>query len=119
VEQVYNEKISQDTTFQNIRKNAEWLSQVTKKEVSLNLSAYQQMQKEIKVAVKQNDSLQTLKEPLNINFMQTDDVRISKMDKEKAERFRTWLKNLKNDIYLDQTAAMMNQVIINDKMAKN
>jgi carboxyl-terminal processing protease len=119
VEKEYQAKINSDSNFQGIRKNAQWLSQVSKKELSLNLADYQQLQKQIKAAVKQSESLQTLKEPLAINFIQSDDDRIAKMDKEKAERFRTWLKNLKNDIYLDQTAGMMTQVIINDKTAKN
>lgn len=118
VEKEYQAKISHDTTFQTIRKNAQWLSQVTKKEVSLNLNAYQQMQKQIRNSVKQNETLQTLKDPLNINFMQSDNDRISQMDKEKAERFRAWLKNLKNDIYLDQTAGMLNQVIAEDNTAQ-
>lgn len=118
VEKEYQSKVDQDTAFKAIRKNAEWLSQLSKKDMSLNLKAYQEMQKQIKVTVKQNESLQTLKDPMNISFMTQDDERISKMDKEKADRFRTWLKNLKNDMYLDQTSNMLNNLITNDKTAK-
>jgi carboxyl-terminal processing protease len=119
IEKQYKGKIAQDTAFQTIRKNAEWLSNVSKKELSLNLTAYQNMQKEIKAAVKQNESLQTLKDPMKINFMKTDEDRIVKMDKEKGERFRAWLKNLQNDLYLDETTKIVNDLIVNDKTVKN
>jgi carboxyl-terminal processing protease len=119
IEKQYQDKIQQDSSFKTIRKNAEWLSNVSKKEVSLNLTAYQDMQKEIKAAVKQNESIQILKEPMSIDFMKSDDERIAKMDKEKAERFRAWLKNLKNDLYLEETSRIMNDFIVNDKTAKN
>ena len=119
VEKQYQDKIQQDTSFKTIRKNAEWLSNISKKELSLNLTAYQQMQKQIKATVKQNESLQTLKDPMNINFMKSDDDRITKMDKEKGERFRGWLKGLKNDLYLDETSRIMNDLILNDKTVKN
>lgn len=119
IEKQYQEKVAQDTSFMTIRKNAEWLSTISKNELSLNLAAYQQMQKQIKSAVKQNESLQTLKAPMSINFMKSDDDRITAMDKEKGERFRAWLKSLKNDLYLDETSRIMNDFIVNDKTAKN
>ncbi len=119
IEKQYKGKIAQDTAFQTIRKNAEWLSNVSKKELSLNLTAYQNMQKEIKAAVKQNETLQTLKDPMKINFMRADEDRIVKMDKEKGERFRAWLKNLQNDLYLDETTKIVNDLIVNDKTVKN
>lgn len=119
IEKQYQGKIEKDTAFATIRKNAEWLSTISKKELSLNLTAYQEMQQKIKAAVKQNESIQTLKEPMNINFMQSDDERIAKMDKEKGERFRGWLKNLKNDLYLQETTGIMSEFISNDKTAKN
>ncbi len=119
VEKQFQVKVDLDTAFQTIRKNAEWLSNVSKNEWSLNLTGYQDMQKKIRAAVKQNEKLQTLKDPMNINFMKLDDDRIVKMDKEKGERFRAWLKGLKNDMYLDETAKIMNDLITNDKTAKN
>ena len=119
IEKQYQGKIDQDTSFITIRKNAEWLSNISKKELSLNLTAYQDMQKKIKAAVKQNENIQTLKDPMNINFMKADDDRIAGMDKEKGERFRSWLKNLKNDLYLEETSRIMNDLIVNDKTAKN
>ncbi|CAN5738851.1 carboxy terminal-processing peptidase [soil metagenome] len=119
VEKQFQVKVDLDTAFQTIRKNAEWLSNVSKNEWSLNLTGYQDMQKKIRAAVKQNEKLQTLKDPMNINFMKLDDDRIVKMDKEKGERFRAWLKGLKNDMYLDETSKIMNDLITNDKTAKN
>jgi carboxyl-terminal processing protease len=111
--------VDADSSFQTIRKNAEWINQIGKSETSLNLNEYQAMQQKIKTVVKQNESIQTLKVPMDIAFMSLDDDRISKMDKEKGERFRAWLKGLKTDLYLDQTTNLMNDLITQGKTAKN
>ena len=91
LEKTYQAKVDADSSFQTIKKNAEWINQIGKSETSLNLKEYQAMQQKIKSVVKENESIQTLKVPMEIAFMPTDDERISKMDKEKGERFRTWL----------------------------
>jgi hypothetical protein len=67
--------------------------------------------------VKQSDSLQTLKQPLNISFMASDEDRVSKMDKDKGDRFRLWLKNRTTDIYINETANIMNDIIVNGRLA--
>lgn len=111
-------KIDNNPTFRQIRENAKWLTERNEDEVSLMLKEYKLGQQKVRSMVKQNDSLQTLKTPLKINYMATDEERIAKMDKDKAERFRLWLKNLTTDIYINETANVLKDIIENGRVAR-
>ncbi len=117
IESQYQKKLAENKAFQLIRKNSEWLSKVNDQPVSLYLPEYLEVQNQIKNAVKQNDSLQTLTSPLNVAFMKTDIERVDKMDKEKKERFNAWLKNLTTDRYLYETSQIMDSLIMKGKTA--
>ncbi|MCU0388324.1 MAG: carboxy terminal-processing peptidase [Chitinophagaceae bacterium] len=118
IEKEFQPKIDNDPTFKQIRDNAKWLSERSNDEVLLTLSDYKQTQQKIRALVKQNDSLQTLKQPMDIKFVVTDEDRISQMDKDKAERFRLWLKNLTTDIYISETSSILNDIIVNGRLAR-
>jgi len=113
----YQLKLQQNEAFQTIRTNAEWLSKVNEEKVNLYLPEYQQLQKQIRKTVKQNDSLQTLDKPMEVAFMDADQDRINKMDKDKSERFMNWLKGLKTDRYLFETSKVLDDIIIKGKTA--
>lgn len=117
VQNMYTQKLAEDTAFQQIRKNAQFLSKVNDKQINLYLPAYQQMQQQIRTAVKQNENLQTLGQPMNIAFMAADQEKVDKMDKDKGERFMNWLKGLKTDRYLFETAKIMDELIVVGKTA--
>ncbi|HSR40348.1 MAG TPA: carboxy terminal-processing peptidase [Phnomibacter sp.] len=111
VQTAYSEKVQSDNSFKTIRNNAEYLSKANDKTVSLFLPDYQATQAKIKAAVKQNEELQTLKEPMNIAYMAEDQDRINKMDKDKSERFMNWLKGVKTDRYLFETSRILEEMI--------
>jgi carboxyl-terminal processing protease len=117
IQKHYQEKVDENQAFKDIRANAEWLNNLSKSDVSLNLAAYQETQKKIKEVVSKSKNLQTSKTPLDVSFMQSDDERINKMDKEKGDRFKEWLKGLKTDIYLEETTKIMNNLILQGKTA--
>jgi carboxyl-terminal processing protease len=119
VKQDYQKQIQENEAFRIIRKNAEWLSKVNNSEVSLYLPEYKQQQEQIRTTVKQNESLQTLSSPMEMSFMASDEERIGKMDKDRAERFNNWLKALKTDRYLFETSRILNELITKEKTAKN
>jgi carboxyl-terminal processing protease len=106
-----NEKVQGDNSFKTIRSNAEFLSKASDKTISLYLPDYQATQAKIKAAVKENDDLQTLKEPMNVSYIAEDQDRINKMDKEKGERFMNWLKGVKTDRYLFETSRILEEMI--------
>lgn len=111
VQTAYSQKVQADNAFSTIRNNAEYLSKVNDKTVNLYLPEYQATQAKIKAAVKQNDELQTLKDPMDISYMTEDQDRINKMDKEKGERFMNWLKGVKTDRYLFETSRILEEMI--------
>lgn len=118
IEKEFQPQIDNASTFKQIRENAKWLSEKTNDEVVLTLADYKAMEVKIKALVKQNDSLQTLKAPLDIRFMATDEDRLAKMDKDKADRFRLWLKNLKTDVYINETGTILNNIIEKGRLAR-
>lgn len=117
IEKEFQPRIDNNEVFKQIRNNAKWLSDRSDDEVVLTLANFKATQQKIRTVVKQSDSLQTLKQPLNISFMASDEERVAKMDKDKADRFRLWLKNLTTDIYINETASIMNDIIVNGRLA--
>ena len=117
IEKEFQQKVNQSNVFSNIVKNAKWINQINEDATSLQLSKYQVTQKEITAMARQNDSLLTLKNPLDIRYMSIDEKRISEMDKEKGERFMNWLKGLKTDIYIGETTDILNDIIVNGRLA--
>jgi carboxyl-terminal processing protease len=119
VEKSYQPKVNDNPAFKQIRSNAEWLSKVNNEEISLKLDQYQEVQKKIRATVKQNETLQTLEKPMDIAFMATDGERVEKMDKDKGERFKAWLKGLQSDRYLFESTKILDEIILKDKTARN
>lgn len=117
VKTIYQQKLQENEAFRLIRTNAEWLSKVNEESVNLYLPEYQQLQKQIRTTVKQNESLQTLEQPMDVAFMTADQERINKMDKDKGERFMLWLKGLKTDRYLFETSRVIDDMIMKGKTA--
>lgn len=118
VARLYQPLVQGKDQFNKIRENAAWLSKVSDSEVSLNVVAYREVQKQIKQRAKELESLQQSKEHISVDFMKSDEDRLSKMDKDKADRFRNWLKGLRTDLYLDETANVLNLLIEKDKTAR-
>jgi hypothetical protein len=56
---------------------------------------------------------------MNIAFIDADQERINKMDKDKGERFMNWLKGLKTDRYLFETSKILDQMITRGNTASS
>lgn len=110
------ERIGKNSTFSSIYKNAEWLSRNADREYDLHLEKYREKQKQIKAAVKQNDTLTKLPAELDIQALEVDKKKyFNNDDKVKGERYQQWLKSLKTDIYIDETARIMSDMIYSQK----
>ncbi|MEO7311353.1 MAG: carboxy terminal-processing peptidase [Chitinophagaceae bacterium] len=106
------QRVKNNISFELIHNNAEWLAKQNDKEYSLNLHKYQDEQKIIRATVKQIETLTNLQDGgLDISFLVQDAEKISKMDKDKADRYKAWLKGLKKDIYLDETLKAVNDMV--------
>jgi carboxyl-terminal processing protease len=109
IKNLSNNRVGSNQIFQEIKKNTEWLSKLNDKEYSLQIDKYKKEQLALRTTVKQLDSLLKLKNPMNLSFMQQDAARYAN-DKDKAERYNQWLKNLSTDIYLDQAVKVVGDI---------
>jgi carboxyl-terminal processing protease len=107
-----NQRLQRDSALNQIQSDAEWLSKTEDKVSSLNLKKYQQEQKEIRGKVKEIETLSKLPtaEQLNV-FSLPEDAHKYDEDKNKAERFQTWLKEKRADLWLGETVNVLDDMI--------
>jgi carboxyl-terminal processing protease len=117
IQQMSNQRLSVNSSFKEIKENIDWLAKQNDKQYSLQLDKYRKEQSAIKEAVKKLDALTKLKENLDVAALSTETNRWEN-DKAKQERFNQWLKGLQEDIYLDQAVKVVNDMIIQQNLAK-
>ena len=112
------ERIKNDTVFEQIKANTQLLSDLNDKVYTLNLKKYQQEQKEIRDIVKQIDKLTKTEKANPVELLTADVARFSN-DEAKQERQQQWLKNLKSDIYLNETVSIVNNIISKNAIVRS
>lgn len=117
IKNLSNARVASNPIFQTIKKNSQWLSAQNDQEYSLQIDKFKKEQQVIRSSARQIDSLEKLIQPLNISFLPKDAERING-DKDKAERYNQWLKNLKSDIYLDQAIKVVSDIQNQQNLAK-
>ena len=118
LQQLSQQRLESDNTFQLIREGTEWLSRQNDKHYSLKLSQYQEDQKAVRNTIKQMESLLKLKGELDVSALPKE-VNRWENDKTKQDRFEAWLKGLRKDIYLDQTVKVVNDMINQQNLVKS
>jgi carboxyl-terminal processing protease len=107
-----NEKISNNSTLRLIKDNASWLAQNNEKPVSLNLIRYKEQQKAIRTTVGQNDKLAKLQQEMVVSSLSEDKEKFyNNPDKAKGERYQSWLKALKTDLYINETVGIVSDMV--------
>ena len=112
------ERIKNDTVFEQIKANTHLLSELNDKLYTLNLKKYQQEQKQIRDIVKQIDKLTKADKANPVELLPSDIARFSN-DEAKQERQQQWLKNLKSDIYLNETVSIVNNIISKNAIVRS
>ncbi|MCZ2222867.1 MAG: carboxy terminal-processing peptidase [Chitinophagales bacterium] len=118
------QKVALSEPLKIIHNDAVWLANNNKKPVPLNIEKYKEYQKQIKSTVSQISNLVKLKDEMNIYVANADKAKFySNTDKAKGERYQAWLKNLKTDMYIQNTADivvdMINQHVDDMNIADN
>jgi carboxyl-terminal processing protease len=116
IQQSSKQRIDNNQAFQLIRENTEWLSKQNEEELSLQMDKFRETQKKLRTTFKQIESLNKLPNELKVSFP-TQDVNRFSNDKDKQARFNQWLKNLGNDIYLDQAVKVAEDIISQKNLA--
>ncbi|HEY2723014.1 MAG TPA: carboxy terminal-processing peptidase [Chitinophagaceae bacterium] len=116
IKRLEEQRLSNNDVFKTIGANSEWLEKQNNKDHSLQLDKYRQEQKAIQATVRQDETLEKLKDSLDVSVIPKDANQFS-YDKTKQERFDNWLKGLTKDIYLDQAVKVMNDMISQRNLA--
>ena len=111
-------RITSSPSFNIIKNNAEWLSNQNDKVYTLNMKKYLSEQKEIRNRVKQIDSLNKIPTELNVEAL-PEDLKKLEADQGKTERFKQWIKNLRSDIYLDESVKVLDDMIVQNNLVYN
>lgn len=105
-------RVAQNPSFNLIRTNAEWLGKQNDKMYSLNLTKYQDEQKRLRSTLKQNDDLSKLKTEMAVVPLIADKAKYdTTTNKDKAERYKAWLKFVSTDIYINEATKVMDDMI--------
>lgn len=118
IKQASNARINTNPSFSVIKENAEWLSKQNDKEYTLNYKKHQEEQKQIRNRVKEIDSLNKTTNEINVEAL-ADDLKKLQYDEGKSERFKQWIKNLRTDIYLDESVKVVNDMIVQNNLVYN
>ncbi|HRQ51600.1 MAG TPA: carboxy terminal-processing peptidase, partial [Agriterribacter sp.] len=111
-------RIKSDSVFEQISANTRLLSELNDKVYTLNLKKYQEEQKQIKEIVQQIDKLTKTDKANPVELLPSDVSRFSN-DQAKLERQQQWLKNLKSDIYLNETVSIVNNIISHNAIVRS
>ncbi len=118
IKELSRERLLEDSSFAVIKRNSAWLANENDKGYSLNIDLYRQERNEIKAKAAQIDSVQKLKNKLDVVTLSSE-VNKYANDKNKQDRLKAWLKVMSNDIYLNQAAKVVSDLIVMDNIAKN
>ncbi|MHA4811261.1 carboxy terminal-processing peptidase [Flavitalea flava] len=115
-----NERLKNNSAFNLIRSDAEWLSKENDKVYPLNLQKYRDEQKQIKSTIKQVETLSKLggANELKIQAL-PQDANKYEGDKAKADRYQQWLKDLRTNIYLGEAVNVLDDMITQKNLVYN
>jgi carboxyl-terminal processing protease len=115
-----NERMKNNSAFNLIRADAEWLSKENDKVFPLSLQKYREEQKQIKATIKQIETLSKLAgtNELNVSALPQDTHKYDN-DKDKGTRFQAWLKDKRNDIYLGEAVNVLDDMITQKNLVYN
>lgn len=118
IKRLSQQRIASDSTFNIIRSNTEWLAAEADKTNSLNIEDYMKEKKLIKAKADQVNKVLRLKEKLAVSLL-PQEKDLYKDDKGRQERTNQWLRGLSEDIYLNQTVKVVEDMIGAGGLAKN
>lgn len=113
------ERIKANPTFTLIEENATYLKdRRNDSEFSLNLKSYQASVKENEATAKKFDGIKKVIPSLKVEACKSDSDEIANNENFKA-RIEDWHKGLKKDIQIDETMAIMNDLINYKALSNN
>jgi len=107
-----NDKIRSNPSLKLLQDNLIWLSKKNELPYDLNIDKYRQHQKQITATVNQNDTLLKIKQEMKVETMEVDkDKYFNNPDETKNEFYKTWLRIIKNDMYIDESTKVLSDLV--------
>ncbi len=104
-------RISSDANLLLLQDNLKWLSKNGENPINLQIDQFKQMQKQITNTVNQNNNLLKLKTELSVQTLEADkDKFYNNPDKNKGIRYQEWLKLLKQDLQIDASVKIIQEL---------
>lgn len=104
-------RISSDASLNLLQDNLKWLSKNSENPINLQIDQFKQMQKQITNTVNQNNNLLKLKSEMNVQTLEADkDKFYNNPDKNKGIRYQEWLKLLKQDLQIDASTKIIQEL---------
>ena len=103
-------RLAQNKNYQLLLESAQWREKLDKEEkISLNIKDFEALMKERKAQIEKFKPL--LKYNNGLTFtLHPDDVTRGKKDEVFAKKSDNWIKNLKRDIYLQETVNIISEL---------
>ena len=103
-------RLAQNKNYQLLLESAQWKEKLDKEEkVTLNLKEFEELMKVRKAQIEKFKSLAKFSNGLNFS-LHADEVKRGKTDEVFAKKSENWLKNLKRDIYLQETVNIISDM---------
>ncbi len=104
-------RISSDASLNLLQDNLKWLSKNSENPINLQIDQFKQMQKQITNTVNQNNNLLKLKSEMNVQTLEAEkDKFYNNPDKNKGIRYQEWLKLLKQDLQIDASTKIIQEL---------
>ena len=113
-----NQRIKNNDIFNQISVDADWLDKESDEPYPLSIDKYRQRQQEVKDTVSHIEKLSKLSQPMNLSFLNADSAKYN-ADKDKGDRYRSWLKALSTDIYLSESVNVVGDMITQKTLVRN
>ena len=103
-------RLTQNKNYQLLLESAQWKEKLDKEEkVTLNLKEFENLMKARKEQIEKFKSLIKFNNGLNFT-LHADEAKRGKTDEVFAKKSENWLKNLKRDIYLQETVNIISEM---------
>jgi carboxyl-terminal processing protease len=115
-----DQRLKNNSSLNLIQTDAEWLGKTEDKVFSLNLQKYRDEEKQIRSTVKQIETLSKLPAGNELAVQSLpEDAHKYDGDQLKADRFQTWLKEKKTDLWLGETVNVLDDMIAEKNLVYN
>jgi carboxyl-terminal processing protease len=114
------ERLKNNSSFNLIRQDEEWLNKEKDKVYPLSLVKYRDEQKQLKATYKQIETLSKLTggSELSVQALPQDAHKYDE-DKLKGDRFQQWLKDRKADAWLGEAVNVLDDMIVQKNLVYN